>query len=70
MNTEKEFENIIRMIRRLPVKTPPKDFADRVTDRLQPKQLSFWKKVYRKAFTPTTVSFTPGKLCHALRVYQ
>ncbi|MBW1815203.1 MAG: isoamylase early set domain-containing protein, partial [Deltaproteobacteria bacterium] len=32
---------------------------------LQPKRLSFWKKAYRKAFTPRTVSFTPGRLIPA-----
>ena len=62
MNKEKEFGNLIKMIKRLPVEAPPKDFTDRVTGRLQPKQLSFWKKAYRKALTPTTVSFTPARL--------
>jgi hypothetical protein len=44
------------------MEAPPKDLADRVTVCLQPKQLSFWKKAYRKALTPTTVSFTPARL--------
>jgi len=62
MKREKEFEKIIKMIMQIPVKAPPGDFVERVTERLYPKQLSFWRTIYRKAFTPTTVSFTPGKL--------
>ncbi|MCJ7773771.1 MAG: isoamylase early set domain-containing protein, partial [Desulfobacterales bacterium] len=32
---------------------------------LPPKRLSFFKKAYRKAFTPKTVSFTPVRLIPA-----
>jgi len=62
MNTEKEFADLIQMIKQIPVEDPPQNFADRITGRLQPKHLSFWKQVYRKACTPRTVSFTPVKL--------
>jgi len=62
MNKEKEFESLIQLIEDMPPMAPPDDFTDRVMENLAPKRLSFWKKVYRKTFTPTTISFTPGKL--------
>lgn len=62
MHNEKEFSDLVKMIQQIPLQNPPQDFADRVTGFLQPKRLSFWKKAYRKAFTPKTVSFTPARL--------
>lgn len=62
MNHLKEFEALIKLIRQMPAQDPPKGFADSVTSQLQPKQLPFWKRAYRAAFTPKTISFTPGRL--------
>ena len=66
MKNDKEFESLIKLIEQMPAMAPPKNLTDRVMDSLSPKRLPFWKRVYRKAFTPTTVSFTPVKLIPSL----
>lgn len=62
MDNEEKFESLIKLIEQMPPMTPPKDFTDRVMEGLQPKRLSFLKRLYRGAFTPKTVSFTPVRL--------
>ena len=68
MKEEKEFRDLVEMIMRMPEEQPPPGFADSVVSSLQPKKLSLWKKLYRKALTPRTITFIPAKLLPAVAV--
>jgi len=65
---DKEFETLARMIQQMPQEDPPQGFADSIVQKLRPKRLSLWARMYRSAFTPRTISFTPGRLIPAAAV--
>lgn len=62
---DKEFETLTGMIQQMPQEDPPQGFTDSIIQKLRPKRLSLWARMYRSAFTPRTISFTPGRLIPA-----
>ncbi|MDQ7032379.1 MAG: glycogen-binding domain-containing protein [Desulfonauticus sp.] len=65
-NQDQELLILARRLKNLPDREPPSDLADKIIQSLEPKKLSFWKKLYVWLITPKAITISPLKLAPAL----
>jgi hypothetical protein len=65
MNDQKEYPNLLNILRDLPESELPRDLTPSIMENLVPKKLSIWRRWYLMFRTPHLVTITPFRLVTA-----
>jgi hypothetical protein len=61
-----DLQYLAQMLKDLPDRTPPRDLAEAVVDSIEPKTLSFWRRVFLWLATPRPVTISPIRVAAVL----